>query len=267
MVQNHLMQLLALVAIEPPARWSPGDVRDEKVKVLRAVRAIGPGAVERDAARGQYAAGVVGGRRVPAYRAEPDVASESPVETYAALRLHIDNVRWAGVPFYLRSGKRMAEAATEIVVQFKPMAHTPFRGTGGAGASVAPNRLIASISPHQAVVIQLEGKRPGQEMQLQPIDLDYCYVHPRQVAESPSAYEHLLLDALRGDPTYFARADEVEAAWEVVEPVIKHWATEKPAGFPDYRAGSSGPASGDELLTRSRRHWHAPEPSRGGRPS
>jgi glucose-6-phosphate 1-dehydrogenase len=265
MVQNHLMQLLALVAIEPPARWSPRDVRDEKVKVLRAVRVIGPGAVGRDAVRGQYAEGVVGGKRVPAYRAEPDVAPESPVETYAALRLHIDNVRWAGVPFYLRSGKRMAEAATEIVVQFKPLAHTPFGPGGGGHSTVAPNRLIASISPHQSVVLQVEGKQPGQDMQLEPIDLDYCYVHPQQAAGAPSAYEHLLLDALHGDPTYFARADEVDAAWEVVEPVIQRWATEKPAGFPDYRAGSSGPPAGDELLARSRRHWHAPEPSRGGR--
>jgi glucose-6-phosphate 1-dehydrogenase len=184
------------------------------------------------------------------------------VETYAALRLHIDNVRWAGVPFYLRSGKRLAEAATEIVVQFKPTAHTPFGPAGSGHATVAPNRLVASISPHQAVVIRLEGKQPGQEMRLQSIDLDYCYVHPEQAAEAPSAYEHLLLDALSGDPTYFARADEVEAAWEVVEPVIQQWATNKPTGFPDYTAGSSGPAAADELLTRSRRRWHSPEPPR-----
>jgi glucose-6-phosphate 1-dehydrogenase len=264
MVQNHLLQLLALVAIEPPARWSPRDVRDEKVKVLRAVRPAGLG-VGRDAVRGQYGAGVVRGKPVLSYRDEPGVAPDSSVETYAALRLHIDNVRWAGVPFYLRSGKRTAEAATEIVVQFKPMAHTPFGLGGGGHATVARNRLIASISPHQLVVLQVEGKRPGQEMELEPIDLDYCYVHPQQAADAPSAYEHLLLDAFRGDPTYFARADEVEAAWEVVEPMIQQWAMEKPAGFPDYRAGSTGPATGDELLARSRRSWHVPEPPDGGR--
>jgi len=264
MVQNHLLQLCALVAIEPPARWSPRDVRDEKVKALRAVRAIAPGEVVREAVRGQYGAGVIGDRQVPGYRDEPEVAPDSAVETYAALRLHIDNVRWAGVPFYLRSGKRLAASSTEIVVQFKPAPHTPF-GPGGAGPSSVPqNRLVASISPHQAVVIQVAGKRPGQEMQLEPIDLDYCYVHPQQATEAPSAYEHLLLDALRGDPTYFARADEVEAAWEVVEPVIQQWATENPTGFPGYEAGSSGPAAADELLARSRRGWHSPEPSRGG---
>jgi len=250
MVQNHLLQLCALVAIEPPAEWNPRALRDEKVKVLRAVRKITPGEVDRDAVRGQYGAGLNAGERVPAYREEQGVAPDSQVETFAAFRLHIDNVRWAGVPFYLRSGKRLAKRATEIVVEFKPAPHTPFASGGVDDGAVRPNRLIATISPHEGVVLQVEGKLPGQEMRLRPIDLDYCYLHDQAAVESPSAYEHLLLDAMRGDPTFFARADEVEAAWEIVEPVIEKWGAEKPSDFPNYAAGSSGPAAADELLPR-----------------
>jgi len=253
MVQNHLLQLCALVAIEPPAEWNPRALRDEKVKVLRAVRKMTPGEVARDAVRGQYGAGVIAGRGVPAYRAEQHVAPDSHVETYAALRLHIDNVRWAGVPFYLRSGKGLAKGASEIVVGFKPAPHTPF---SLGGAVVRPNTLVASISPHQGVVLQVQGKLPGQEMRLRSIDLDYCLTNDRGAAESPSAYEHLLLDALRGDPTFFARADEVEAAWEIVEQVIEGWEAEKPTDFPNYQPGSSGPSAADELLARDGRRWY-----------
>jgi glucose-6-phosphate 1-dehydrogenase len=259
MVQNHLLQLCALVAIEPPAEWHQRAVRDEKVKVLRAVRKLTPEEVGRFAVRGQYDAGTVAGERVPPYREEQKVAADSHRETYAALGLHIDNVRWAGVPFYLRSGKRLATRATEIVVEFKPAPHTPFSPRGAGGAVARPNRLVASISPHEGVVLQVVGKLPGQEMRLRPIDLDYCYSHDQKVVESPSAYEHLLLDALRGDPTFFARADEVEAAWEIVEPVIARWEGERPADFPNYKAGSSGPSAADELLARDGRRWHSPE--------
>ena len=246
MVQNHLLQLCALVAIEPPAEWTPRTVRDEKVKVLRAVREITPGEVAQEAVRGQYGAGHIAGERVPAYREEEKVAADSHVETYAALRLHIDNVRWAGVPFHLRSGKRLAARSTEIVVQFKPAPHTPFRVGGDV---VRPNRLVATIAPHEGVVLQVEGKLPGQDMRLRPIDLDYCSTHEQGAVESPSAYEHLLLDALRGDPTFFARADEVEAAWEIVQPVMDRWEAEKPTDFPNYKAGSALPAEPDALPT------------------
>ena len=200
MVQNHLLQLCALVAIEPPAEWNPRAVRDEKVKALRAVRRIAPGEVAQDAVRGQYGAGVVAGERV-----------------------------------------------TEIVVEFRPAPHTPFSPGGPGRALVRPNRLVASIAPHERVVLQVQGKLPGQEMRLRSIDLDYCYTHDQGAAESPSAYEHLLLDALRGDPTFFARADEVEAAWEIVEPVIERWGAERATDFPNYEAGSSGPSGADEL--------------------
>lgn len=265
MVQNHLLQLCALVALEPPSEWNPRAVRDEKVKVLRAVRKSRLTEVADVAVRGQYGAGTVGRgpgeikrKRVPGYREEEGVAVDSAIETYAALRLDIDNLRWAGVPFYLRSGKRLATRATEIVVQFKSAPHTPFNLSASSGGAVRPNTLVASISPHERVVLQVQGKLPGQEMRLQPIDLDYCYVHDPQATESPSAYEHLLLDALRGDPTFFARADEVEAAWAIVEPVIERWATQGAAALPDYRAGSSGPSAADELLARAGRRWHAP---------
>jgi glucose-6-phosphate 1-dehydrogenase len=260
MVQNHLLQLCALVALEPPAAWTSRCVRDEKVKALWSVRKLSPGDVDENAVRGQYAAGVVAGERVPSYREEQKVAPDSYTETYAALTLHIDNMRWAGVPFYLRSGKRLAARSTEIVVEFKPAPHTPFKPSGALGTTVRPNRLVATISPHEAVVLQVVGKLPGQEMQLQSIDLDYCYTHGQPGVEPPSAYEHLLLDALRGDPTFFSRQDEVEAAWEIVEPVISKWEAERATDFPNYKSGSSGPSAADELLARDGRRWHSPEP-------
>jgi glucose-6-phosphate 1-dehydrogenase len=253
MVQNHLMQLCALVAIEPPSEWNSHAVRNEKVKVLQAVRPITQEEVERVAVRGQYASGDTEGRRVPAYREEENVAPDSSVETYAALKLYIENLRWAGVPFYLRTGKRLAVRKTEIVVEFKPVPHTPFSPTDDGG--VLPNTLIVSISPIEGLLLQVEGKQPGYEMRLQPVTLDYCPSSTPEAFESPSAYEHLLLDALRGDPTFFARADEVEAAWNIVEPVLENWEAEKPTDFPNYAAGSSGPEAADELLTRDGRRW------------
>ena len=256
MIQNHLLQLCALVAIEPPAEWTPRAVRDEKVKVLRAVRTLTPEAAARDAVRGQYDGGSIAGSPVPAYRDEPKVAADSPTETYAALTLHIDNVRWADVPFYLRSGKRLARRATEIIVQFKPAPHTPWSHAGVASDVGRPNLLVVHVSPHEGIVIRLEGKQPGQTMQSRPILLDYCQLPDRRSVESPSAYEHLLLDAVRGDPTFFARADEVEAAWTIVDPVIARWAAERPSDFPNYAAGSEGPAAADALLVRDGRRWY-----------
>ena len=234
MVQNHLLQLCALVAIEPPAEWNPRAVRDEKVKVLRAVRKINPDEVERDAVRGQYGAGSISGERVPAYREEEKVAADSPVETYAALKLHIDNVRWAGVPFYLRSGKRLAKRATEIVVEFKPAPHTP--GCPGASWFRRPEQTGRQhVSARRCVCPggrEAAGTGDAASIDQPPL---LPYDDQRRV-ESPSAYEHLLLDALlSGDPTFFARADEVEAAWEIVEPVIDLWEAERPPTFPTTR--------------------------------
>ncbi|MGK2962110.1 MAG: glucose-6-phosphate dehydrogenase [Gemmatimonadaceae bacterium] len=255
MLQNHLLQLFALISIEPPSEWNSRAVRDEKVKVLRAVRKISPDEVENAAVRGQYDNGSIAGEHVPGYREETMVAADSNVETYAALKLYVDNLRWADVPFYLRSGKRLAARATEIVVEFKPAPHTPFKPGDEHGALARPNRLVATISPHESVVLEVVGKLPGQEMRLQSIDLDYCYTVARNDKESPSAYEHLLLDVLDGDPTFFARADEVEAAWEIVDPVIAKWKSERARDFPNYDAGSSGPSAADGLLTRDGRRW------------
>jgi glucose-6-phosphate 1-dehydrogenase len=256
MVQNHLLQLCALVAIEPPAEWNSRAVRDEKVKVLRAVRKINPGVVERDAVRGQYGAGSISGDRVPAYREEEKVVADSQVETYAALKLNIDNQRWAGVPFYLRSGKRLAKHATEIVIEFKPAPHTPWIPGGTVGKPARPNLLVVNVTPEEGIYLRVEAKQPGQEMRLQSIKLDYCHSDERGATESPSAYEHLVLDSMRGDPTFFARADEVEAAWEIVDPVIKKWESEKATDFPSYTAGSAGPAAAADLLARDKRHWY-----------
>ena len=256
MIQNHLLQLCALVAIEPPAEWTSRAVRDEKVKVLRAVRTLTPESAARDAVRGQYGGWSIAGSAVPAYREEPKVAADSPIETYAALKLHIDNVRWTDVPFYLRSGKRLARRATEIIVQFKPAPHTPWSRAGGGSDAGRPNLLVVHVSPHEGIVIRLEGKQPGQTMQSRPIPLDYCQLPDRRSVESPSAYEHLLLDAVRGDPTFFARADEVEVAWSIVDPVIARWTAEGPSDFPNYAAGSEGPAAADALLARDGRHWY-----------
>jgi glucose-6-phosphate 1-dehydrogenase len=256
MVQNHLLQLCALIAIEPPAEWNARAVRDEKVKVLRAIRRILPAEVKHDAVRGQYASGTIAGKHVPAYCQEPKVAADSQTETYAALKLYIDNMRWAGVPFYLRSGKRLGKRNTEIVVEFKPAPHTPWMPGGTSTKGVNPNLLVINVSPEECIFVRVEAKQRGQDMRLQSIHLDYCLSDESGATEAPSAYEHLLLDSLRGDPTFFARADEVEAAWEIVEPVIEKWVSKKSADFPNYTAGSAGPAAADELLVRDGRRWY-----------
>ena len=174
MIQNHLLQLCALVAIEPPAEWNPRAVRVKKVACCAPSASSIPTRSGRDAVPGQYRAGVIAGEPVPAYRDEPKVAADSPVETYAALKLHIDNVRWAGVPFYLRSGKRLTRRATEIIVEFKPAPHTPWDHPGTGGSVGRPNLLVVNVSPDEGIVIRVEGKQPGQAMRLQSIALDYC---------------------------------------------------------------------------------------------
>ena len=218
------------------------------------------GEVRQDAVRGQYAGGEVDGKRVPAYRSEDKVARDSHVETYAAIKLHIDNMRWAGVPFYLRSGKRMSRRSTEIVIEFKPAAHTPFGSRASHGAPAQPNRLVATVSPHEGIVLEVLGKLPGQEMLLQSIDLPYCYTEATSGEEPASAYEHLLLDAVNGDPTFFARADEVEASWAAVDPVIARWTADGADGLPSYPAGSAGPPAAEDLLARDGRRWHSSRP-------
>jgi glucose-6-phosphate 1-dehydrogenase len=256
MVQNHLMQLLSLIALEPPAEWTPDAVRDEKVKVLRAIRPITRDEVARSAVRGQYGPGEVGGETVVAYREEAKVDPGSNVETYAALRLFIDNWRWSGVPFYLRSGKRLSQRVTEISVNFKPAPHSPFSERGHF-EPVPPNTLTVRVTPSEGLLLNVLGKLPGHGMRLRPVVMDYFYADDAGKVEAPTAYEHLVLDAMRGRTTLFSRADEVEAAWDVVQPVLDAWAAEAPADFPNYSAGSRGPASAETMTERSGRHWGA----------
>jgi len=191
--------------------------------------------------RGQYAG----------YREEKDVKPDSNVETYAALELHVDNWRWAGVPFYLRTGKRLAKRLTEVHIVFKPAPHCIFSKRAEPGR-LPSNTLTLSLTPEEGLFLNLEGKRPGQGMNLRPVTMDYTDLN---AAETPSAYEYLLLDAMRGKTTLFARADEVEASWEVVQPVLDRWESTRAEDFPNYAGGSSGPAAADELLARDGRRW------------
>ncbi|MBI4584759.1 MAG: glucose-6-phosphate dehydrogenase [Planctomycetes bacterium] len=252
MVQNHMLQLLALVAMEPPVSMEADAVRDEKVKVLRALRPMTPEEVLRSAIRGQYAAGSILGEPVRAYRDEDRVPKDSATPTYVALRLHIDNWRWAGVPFYLRHGKRLPRRATEIAIQF----HTPpMRLFGEASAPAAsPNVLILNIQPDEGISLCFGSKVPGPDVRIRQVKMDFRYGHSFGVA-SPDAYERLLLDAIAGDSTLFTRRDEVEYAWKFVNPLLETWAAEGSRGLHFYPAGTWGPESADRLFEGAGGHW------------
>jgi glucose-6-phosphate 1-dehydrogenase len=254
MIQSHLMQVMALVAIEAPTTWNATAVRNEKAKVLGAVRRFTDAEVDQLAVRGQYGPGQMLAKPVPGYRQEPDVPPTSSVETYAAVRCYIDNGRWAGVPFYLRAGKRLKARRTEIAIQFKPAPHTPFHVPDNSGAA---NTLVVEFAPKERLTLRIAGKLPGHGIQVGPVELDNMQCDPTPTGSSPSAYENLLLDAMRGDPTFFARADEVEATWEVLDPVLSHWAAEHPVAFPNYAAGTHGPLEADTLLAREGRVWRS----------
>jgi glucose-6-phosphate 1-dehydrogenase len=249
-IQNHALQLLSLVAMEPPASFEAQLVRDEKAKVLHAVRPLDP---DHDAVCGQYAGGWLGGEQVPGYRDEEGVPPDSRTDTYAALRVEIDNWRWAGVPFYLRSGKRLPLRMTEIAIAFKPAPHQPFRGLDGAPP---PNELVISVQPNEGATLQIAAKNPGTALRMRPVQMDFQY-GTSFLRESPEAYERLLHDALLGDATLFTRADEVEAAWQIVDPVLEAWADEISPEPQPYAAGSAGPECADELLMRDGRAWRA----------
>jgi glucose-6-phosphate 1-dehydrogenase len=250
MVQNHLLQLLCLVAMEPPATFAADHVRDEKTKVLRALRPIRPDDVERVAVRAQYERGAILGQPVPGYREEAGVAPASTTETYAAVRLGVDNWRWSGVPFYLRSGKRMTRRLSEIALQFRRPPQLLF---GPHVEELQPNSLVVRIQPDEGIALRFSAKLPVQEFQLRPVTMDFRYGTSFGIA-APEAYERLLLDAMRGDPTLFARADWVDAAWQVLAPIQAAWAAGPPK-LPTYEAGSAGPREADELLEREGRRW------------
>ena len=258
MFQNHMLQMLALVAMEPPAAFEADRYRDEKVKLLRAVRPLpaDPRALDGWLVRGQYEAGTVGDRSVPGYREEPGVAPGSRTETYVAMKLALDNWRWSGVPFYLRSGKRLARKRSEIAVTFKPVPHSIFSALGAN--HLAPNVLVLNVQPSEGISLTIEAKKPGAKVCLGSLTLQLDY---RQIfgGDPPEAYERLLLDAMLGDQTLFVRSDGVEAAWSILDPVL-HTSDEGErcgtgCGVHPYAAGSWGPAAADGLLAEDGRAW------------
>ncbi|MCL5957800.1 MAG: glucose-6-phosphate dehydrogenase [Chloroflexi bacterium] len=252
MVENHLLQIMNLVAMEAPVSFAADEIRNKKVDVLHAVRRISDDEVSRFAVRGQYDAGWLHGECVPAYRSEPGVSPNSSTETYAAVKLLVDNWRWQGVPFYLRTGKRLAQKVSEISIQFLPAPHQPFPPL--AVTDWQPNRLVLRIQPDETIFIRFQVKQPGPAIRLVPQDMHFCYQQAFQVP-TPEAYETLLLDVMKGDPTLFTRADRVEAAWALLTPILRVWEQIKPFDFPNYQAGTWGPAAADELLARDGRSW------------
>jgi glucose-6-phosphate 1-dehydrogenase len=250
-LQNHLLQLLSLVAMEPPATFEADALRDEKVKVIRAVQELNPDQVQRDVVRGQYGPGWVSGKPVIGYRQEEDVNPESETETYVAARLLVDDWRWSGVPFYLRMGKRLPKRATEIAIQFKDVPHRLFRDSA---TDPEPNLLAMRIQPDEGIMLRFGAKVPGLGVDIRNVTMDFTYGSAFQV-DSPDAYETLILDALLGDASLFTRADEVEEAWSIVDPIIQAWAEEGPPAFPSYEAGTWGPEAADDLLAREGRRW------------
>jgi glucose-6-phosphate 1-dehydrogenase len=255
MVQNHLLQLVCLIAMEPPVSFAADEIRNRKVDVLNAIRPMSTKTVPLLVVRGQYGPGAEGGVPVPGYRQEERVDPQSETETFIALKLFVDNWRWQGVPFYLRTGKRLPTRASEVSLQFQPVPHQPF--PAAAVADLRANRLVIGIEPDEGVWLQTEAKRPGLEMIIGSVGMHYTYKEAFQ-APSVDAYETLLLDVMRGDQTLFMRADQEEAAWSVLTPILDFWA-EAPAGdFPNYPAGSWGPEDADTLVVRDGRSWRIP---------
>jgi glucose-6-phosphate 1-dehydrogenase len=252
LIQNHMLQLLTLLCMEPPVDLSADEVRDEKVKVLHAVHAPTPDEVPEIAVRAQYAAGVEGGQRVPGYLEEQGVRESSNTETFAALRLSVQNWRWAGVPFYIRTGKRLARKVTEIAITLKPVPHLAF--TTNQGDGVQPNRLIMTVQPNEGVSLSLGAKIPGTRLTVRPVNMEFLY-GTTFLSQSPEAYERLITDFMRGDATLFTRNDEVEAQWRICDPIVRTW-EQTPGPLPQYAAGSHGPREADSLLLDGDR-WRA----------
>jgi glucose-6-phosphate 1-dehydrogenase len=255
MIQNHLMQVLCLVAMEPPTSFEDEVIRTKKVEVLHAIREIGPDEVDQNAVRGQYDSGQVGGEYVPAYRQEDGIDPSSSRETFAALRLFIDNWRWQDVPFYLRTGKRMATRVSEVSIQFRPVPHRAFPEK--AVTEWTPNRLSINIQPDEGIILRFLAKIPGLEICLEPVDMRFSYAGTFEPSE-PEAYETLILDVMQGDATLFMRADQIEAAWSVVMPVLDQWESQPAPDFPNYPSGSWGPAEARQLPEKDGIQWLSP---------
>jgi len=252
MVQNHILQLLCLVAMEPPVSFQADEVRNRKVDVLLAMRKFNPEDIQKNAVRGQYSKGWIEGKEVPGYREEPGVNPESNTETFAAIKFFVDNWRWHGVPFYLRTGKRLHQSSSMITIQFKDVPHLIFPAEAIEGWQ--QNRLIISIQPEMSIRLQVQAKRPGLDMILNPVDLIFDYSGTYK-GETPEAYETLLLDIMLGDQTLFMRGDQVEAAWDLLMPILTAWAGKKSLNFPNYPADSWGPEVAEALIAKDGFHW------------
>jgi glucose-6-phosphate 1-dehydrogenase len=251
MIQNHMLQLLTLIAMEPPVAIDAISVRDEKVKVIRAMRSLNVQDIKQVAVRSQYGKGIANGKEVPAYREEEEVNPNSQTETFAAIVFHIENWRWANVPFYVRSGKRLPKRVTEVAIQFK---HAPLH-LFTKDSPVDPNWLIIRIQPDEGISIKFAAKLPGQMIQIRPVSMDFQY-GTSFGKKSPEAYERLLLDAMVGDATLYARADMVELSWDLVMPVLNAW--EKDDSIPNYPAGAWGPDEAEQLIEKDGRRWRRP---------
>jgi len=252
MVQSHALQILSLVAMEPPNTLTANDIRDEKVKVLRALKIIRPEELDANIVRGQYGAGEISGKDLPAYHDEPNVPKESVTESYVALKMDIQNWRWAGVPFYLRAGKRMAQRLTEVNIVFKEIPPILLRAM--ARKELEPNVITIRVQPNEGISMRLGAKPPGAVTRVEPVDMNFTYgtsfgqrIH--------DAYERLIMDALLGDASLFTRDDEVEAEWSYITPILETWKVNPPTNFPNYAAGSWGPDAADELLRKTGRAW------------
>ncbi|HSZ82901.1 MAG TPA: glucose-6-phosphate dehydrogenase [Polyangia bacterium] len=257
MVQNHLFQVVSLASMEPPISMDPDAVRDEKLKVLKALRTIPPAEMDAHVVRAQYAAGSMAGKKVPGYREETGVSRTSQTETYVAMKFFIDSWRWAGVPFYLRSAKRMPKRVTEIAIHFKEAPHLLF---GKRGEGIRPNVLSIRIQPDEGITLNFGSKLPGPAMEVAPVSMEFRYGSSFGV-EPPEAYERLILDCLLGDNTLFTRADEVEASWTWISRIHQHWAEQAASGnvqLATYAAGSWGPEPADRLLSADHRAWRRP---------
>jgi len=253
MVQNHILSVLSLIAMEPPASISGDSVRNEKVKVLEAIRPMEPEEVLANTVRGQYGAGTIGGIHVPAYRSEPDVNPQSFTETFVAMKLMVENWRWADVPFFIRSGKRLAAHTTQIVIGFK---RTPLLLFGkNIEENIMPNRLVIHVQPDEGITMDIHAKRPGPGIAIANVPLDFSY---SQFGETTAAtgYETLLYDCMIGDMTLFHRYDSVDASWRIVNPILDVWQALHPRDFPNYAAGTWGPEASDRLIEKTGHQWH-----------
>jgi len=253
LVQNHMLQLLCLLCMEPPIAFTADHVRNEKVKVLHAIRAPAPAEVPDMAVRARYGSGIVAGEEVPHYLEESRVPADSTTETYAALRLHVGNWRWSGVPFYLRTGKRLARKVTEITITFKQAPHIAFAQDDGA-PGVQPNVLVLTLQPNEGVSLSLGAKIPGTRMRIRPVIMEFLY-GTSFLSQSPEAYERLILDAMRGEATLFTRNDEVEEQWRICDPILSAW-ERRPGPLPEYAAGSQGPVEAEAIMLGDHR-WRA----------